>query len=92
MPQLFVQRGKPILIKKTNKHESKSHTQLIPKYRGGEMMIGCGMVSVQRKLTPSEYDQMLDTEKRFAAIDVNGGSVGGVVHHKKAFKPLKLKF
>lgn len=89
MPYLFLQRGKPMFIKKTNKHVSKSHTELIPKYRGGEMMMGSG---IQRRLTPSQYDQVLDTERRFAAIDINGGSVGGVVHHKKAFKPLKLKF
>ena len=92
MPHLFVQRGKPMLIKKTKQSTSNRYTELIPKHRGG-MVMGCGAGgTLQQMLTPSQYDQMVETEKRFAAIDVNGDSVGGVVHHKKSFKPLKLKF
>jgi hypothetical protein len=92
MPNLFVQRGKPMLIKKTKQSTSKQYAELVPKQRGGMVMGSGANGSLQRMMTPNEYDQMVDTEKRFAAIEINGGSVGGVVHHKKSFKPLKLKF
>jgi hypothetical protein len=97
---IVLQRGKPLLIKKPKQLDHKHHMVLHSVHKRG------GGVANMDKLYNDNWDQSAMSRLRLDSIPFRDGLLketgdaagyreiegGAIRHHKKAFKPLRLKF
>ena len=97
---IVLDRGKPLLIKKPKQIHHKHHMTLHSIHKRG------GGVAIMDKLYDDNWEQSAMSRLRLDSIPYRDGLLketgdaagyreiegGAIRHHKKAFKPLKLKF
>jgi hypothetical protein len=97
---IVLERSKPLMIKKPKQLDHKHHMKLYSVHKGG------GVVSMMDKLYGDNLIDSAMSRMRLDEIPYRDGLLketgdaagyrsmegGAIRHHKKAFKPLRLKF